>query len=149
MAERKNLVFGLCMVLLSTSLIVQCFHYPLESALFPRFLAVILLLLSMVLLIRALRQSRKEGWKRPFLVISSRFFRSPSVQVFGVTAAYIALMSVLGFVVSTVIFIIASVSLLDRKKLKFAFLYGLCYPTILYVIFHFILRVTIPSGFLI
>jgi putative tricarboxylic transport membrane protein len=149
MADRKNFVFSICMVLLSSFLTIQCFRYPLESALFPRFLAVLLFLLSLVLLIRALRQPRQPGPNGPFLWIDSRLLKNPPVQVFAVTAVYIALISVIGFVVSTVFFIFASVSFLDPQKRKFALLYGLCYSAILYVVFHFILGAALPAGWLI
>jgi hypothetical protein len=59
------------------------------------------------------------------------------------------LISVIGFVVSTALFIFASVSLLDRQKRKFALLYGLCYSAVLYVVFHYILGAALPAGWLI
>jgi putative tricarboxylic transport membrane protein len=149
MADRKNFIFSICMVLLSSYLTIQCFRYPLESALFPRFLAVLLLLLSLVLLIRALRQPRQAGPKGPLFVIDSGFLKNPPVQVFGIAAVYVVLISVLGFVVSTALFIFASVSFLDPKKRKFALVYGLCYSAILYVVFHYILGAALPEGWLI
>lgn len=149
MADRRNFIFSICMVFLSSFLTIQCFRYPLESAIFPRFLAVLLLLLSLVLLIRALRQPRQAGPKVPLLAIDSGFLKNPPVQVFGVAAVYVVLISVLGFVVSTALFIFASVSFLDPKKRKFAFVYGLCYSAILYVVFHYILGAALPEGWLI
>ena len=149
MAERRDFFFGLCMVLLSSFLTIQSFRYPADSSLFPRFLAVLLLALSLLLFMRTLKQSRKVKVQRPPLKVSPEWLKSTPVRVFGATAAYIAMTSVLGFIVSTALFIFGVISFLDRKRWKTGLLYGVCYSLILYAAFRFVLGATLPSGWLI
>ena len=117
MAARKDLACSICMVVLSTVLAVQSFRYPADSAFFPRVLSILLLLLSLLLLIRAFRQSPREDRTSGIRGNAFSLMKSQPMLVFGSTALYIVMIPVLGFLVSTALFIFGSILFRDRRKL--------------------------------
>jgi len=147
MAARKDLVFSICMVVLSIVLAVQSFRYPADSALFPRVLSILLLLLSLLLLIRAFwqppREDRIAGRGDVFSLMKSQ-----PVLVFGSTVLYIVMIPVLGFLISTALFIFGSILFRDRRKLIAAAIYGICFSAAIYFVFQAVLGVTLPRGWL-
>ena len=148
MAARKDLVFSICMVVLSIVLAVQSFRYPSDSAFFPRVLSILLLLLSLLLLIRAFRQPPREvrtGGIREHAFI---LMKSQPMLVFGSTALYIVMIPVLGFLAITALFLFGSILFLNRRRPVLAAIYGICYAATIYFLFHTVLKVTLPSGWL-
>jgi putative tricarboxylic transport membrane protein len=148
MAARKDLVFSICMVLLSIVLAVQSFRYPSDSAFFPRVLSILLLLLSLLLLIRAFRQPPRE--ERTGIIRGDAFslMKSTPMVVFGSATLYIAVIPVLGFLVSTALFLFGSILYFDRRKLIVAAIYSICFSAAIYFVFHAVLGVTLPRGWL-
>jgi len=148
MAARKDLVFSLCMMALSIVLAVQSFRYPSDSAFFPRVLSILLLLLSLLLLIRAVRQPPREDRTGGIRANAVSMMRSTPMVVFGSAVLYIAVIPVLGFLVSTALFIFGSILFRDRRKLVVAAIYGICFPAAIYFVFHAVLGVSLPRGWL-
>jgi hypothetical protein len=146
MTRRKDLVFGISMAALSIALAIQSFRYPADSAFFPRILSLLLLALSLVILIRALRRPKGEAGGGPAGV--SAFMKSPPVLVFGATVLYVVLIPFLGFLVSTALFLFGSILFLNRRRPVLAILCGIGYAAALYALFHTVLKVTLPAGWL-
>ncbi|MCX5825101.1 MAG: tripartite tricarboxylate transporter TctB family protein [Deltaproteobacteria bacterium] len=148
MAARKDLAFSICMVVLSIVLAVQSFRYPADSAFFPRVLSVLLLLLSLLLLFRAFRRPPKEDRTGGIRGNAFSLMKNQPVLVFGSTVLYVVMIPVLGFLVSTALFIFGSILFRDRRKLIVAAIYGICFSAALYFVFHAVLGVTLPRGWL-
>ena len=148
MAARKDFAFSICMVVLSIVLAVQSFRYPADSAFFPRVLSILLLLLSLLLLIRAFWQPPREDRTGGIRGNSFSLMKSPQIVVFGSATLYIAVIPVLGFLVSTALFLFGSILFLDRRKLIVAAIYGICFSAAIYFVFHAVLGVTLPRGWL-
>ena len=148
MAPRKDLVFSICMVVVSIVLAVQSFRYPADSALFPRVLSILLLLLSLLLVIRVFRQPPSEDRTGGIRGNAFSLMKNQPMLVFGSTVLYVVMIPVLGFLVSTALFIFGSILFRDRRKLVVAAIYGICFPAVIYVVFQAVLGVTLPRGWL-
>jgi hypothetical protein len=148
MAARKDLVFSIFMVALSIALIVQSFRVPAESAFFPRVLSILLLSLSVLVLIRSLRQPPGEASAAGIRGNVFSLMKSPPILVFGSTVLYIVMVPVLGYLVSTAVFLFGSILFLYRRRPVLAAIYGICYAVAIYFLFHTVLGVTLPRGWL-
>ncbi len=147
MAVRKDLVFSMFMVALSIALAVQSFRFPADSAFFPRVLSILLLCLSALLLFRALRRPPGEAGAAGIRNIASQRKSTP-ILVFGSTALYVAAIPVLGFLAGTALFLFGSILFLHRRRPVLAVVYGLCFSAALYFLFHSVLKVSLPRGWL-
>lgn len=150
MTRRKDLLFGLCMAALSIALAVQSFRYPADSAFFPRILSLLLLALSLVIVIRSLRRpgAQKEEGVAGGSAGAAALMKSPPVLVFTATVLYVMAIPFLGFLVSTALFLFGSILFLNRRRPVLAILYGIGYAASLYALFHAVLKVTLPAGWL-
>jgi hypothetical protein len=148
---RRERIFGAGMCVLSSALAIQAFRYPAESAHFPRFLSVLLLLLSILLVIRGVRAPRPE---RPtpeehtprFSVAES--LRSPAAFVFGASAIYLVTMQWLGFLASSILFMAACAGWLGHRRWPTGLVWGVAFPLGLYALFHGVLGLALPMGWL-
>jgi putative tricarboxylic transport membrane protein len=148
MAARREIAFSICMVALSSFLTFQSFRYPADSAFFPRVLSLLLLLLSLLLLTRAFRQSPREGRTGGTRGNAFSLINNQPILVFGSTTLYVVMIPILGFLVSTALFIFGSIVFRDRRRLVVAAIYGVCFSAALYFAFHAVLGVTLPRGWL-
>ena len=122
-------------------------HYPYWGAngpgpaFLPFWLGLAMTLLASLLLVGAIRSTdpgsawlpRGEGLRRLVLVL-------------GITAAFAALLNVLGMVVGTVLFLIALLRGLDRQRWHVTLGVALAVAAVNYLIFKHWLRVPMPAG---
>lgn len=148
MTARKDLVFSIFMVALSIALAVQSFRFPSDSAFFPRVLSILLLSLSVLLLVRVFRQLPPEDRTDGIRGNAFNLMKSPPILVFGSTVLYVVVIPFLGFLVSTALFLFGSILFLNRRRPVLAAIYGICYAATIYFLFHTVLKVTLPSGWL-
>ncbi|ATH77996.1 tripartite tricarboxylate transporter TctB family protein [Halomonas sp. C22] len=121
---------------------------PYGSALFPRILLVTIALLSLVLLVRTFFSpaTPPPSWSA---AVSQWFNRRKSVlALFGIFGLYAALLPVLGYIVATMGFMVASLALLlgmdsRRKWLINLGISGTLVPLV-YIIFRYGLKVWLP-----
>ncbi len=150
MAWSKDRVFAVGMLFLSVLLVVQSFRYPADSAQFPRFLSIVLLLLSALLTIRAARGGGRLAPAAPPLAATrpAGAAASPTLFVFLVTGLYILAIQWLGFLSASVAFMLACPIALGNRRWLGVVLWGLFFPVALYLLFHSLLRVHLPAGWL-
>ncbi|WP_301584522.1 tripartite tricarboxylate transporter TctB family protein [Halomonas alkaliantarctica] len=121
---------------------------PYGSALFPRILLITIALLSIIILLRSLftKVTPQPSWGR---AITKWFLRRKTiVALFFLFGLYAALLPVLGYIVATMSFLIASFALLlgiDTKR-KWAINLGISciFVPLVFVIFRFGLNVWLP-----
>lgn len=121
---------------------------PYGSALFPRILLVTIALLSLALLVRTFFSpaTPPPSWSA---AVSHWFNRRKSVlALFGIFGLYAALLPVLGYIVATMGFMVASLALLlgmdsRRKWLINLGISGTLVPLV-YIIFRYGLKVWLP-----
>ncbi len=145
----KDRVFAVGMLVLSILLAVQSFRYPAESAQFPRFLSMVLLLLSALLVIREARRGAPPSVAPEASRVGlAAMAASPTVLVFLITAAYILAIQWLGFLSGSVAFMLACPLVLGNRRWPGVLLWGLLFPVALYLLFHSVLGVQLPAGWL-
>lgn len=157
--SRKDRLFAGGMLLLSLALTIQSFRYPAESAQFPRFLSVLLVFLSALMVIRVVRAVRtgadrtrpddphagRPQLSRPGL---RTFLSSPGVFVFASTALYVLAIQWLGFLAGSVGFMVTCALALGSRRWVLVFVWGLAFPAVLYLLFHSVLGLQLPAGWL-
>lgn len=150
----KDLYLGIFLILLSILSYIETLSYPFESAYFPRFIIILLLLLGVAVLVREgilLRRTRaanssdtpstgKESglWKTPA-------FRKVSLMVFS-SLVYMVVMEQVGFFVTTLVYLPIMMKLLGIQKLRTILLSTGIVVLFIYLIFVSFLNVPFPDG---
>jgi len=121
------------------------------SALFPRIISVCILLLSVFLLaqnlprlLKARAGGAQEGSaeEKAITLHGATDFLVPAIGIM----LYIVCINVIGFYVTTSVFLFASMRLLGYKNLKVTILSTIGTVAFLYFLFHMQLRVPLPQG---
>ena len=113
-----------------------------DSGLFPKILSGLIFVLTCVELGEVLTNRIKESKKKEE--------RSPRklMYIIVLSILYVVLIKPLGFVISTFLFLAASMKLLEVKNKKLAVLVPFITAAIIYVVFKILLKVQIPVGIL-
>ncbi len=112
-------------------------------SLYPRFLATVIGLAALVIFLRPAKDEAGDDAKAHWL---------PFLYVIGVSAAYIALLMPLGFIPTTVLFLLAMVLFFEPSefsvRLRKAAAYAVLFAAFLYLFFGKVLGVLLPKGIL-
>lgn len=113
-----------------------------NPAYYPNLLLVILSSLSVLLIMSALFRREKPSFSvdRPALLNAA--------LIFAMILVYILALQFLGFLVSTVVFVVGGV-LIYGGSIKTALLTGIPVTAGVYLVFHVLLKVVMPRGLLI
>jgi len=113
---------------------------------FPQFVLISMIVLSLILLIKSLREPDK---KTLFLTTNKK--KIIIVVVAGVL--WVSLFSVLGFIISSIVFITFLTIILEEKsknnlkKIILSVIFSLIIVTVAYFLFSNVLEVPLPKGF--
>lgn len=159
---RKDGIVGLLLLLMSGWVFLQTREIPhppftpLGPAFYPRVLLALLGLLSLFLIASDLT----KGWRRrgvpeeervPMPLKAWIVHSSPVLACFTTTFAYVVLLPILGYPLSTGLFVASLFGLLGPKRLKqvpLALLTGVATAALTYWIFEVYLRTLLPRGIL-
>lgn len=128
-----------CLLLLRESV-----DYPAAAAMYPRGLLIILAVLAAGAVAESLIKNRNKAapakdtrpWKdRPYVW---------ALCVYAIVAAYAAILEPLGFVLSTMLFMVAMMSYFGERKLWLMLALGAAFVAFVYGSFIFMLNVPIP-----
>jgi sterol desaturase/sphingolipid hydroxylase (fatty acid hydroxylase superfamily) len=122
---------------------------PIGPAFYPRFLLLVILLLSLVLVIQDVLAHRKE--QRQQRSASENWLKKykPTLLTFFVFGLYVLLLPKLGFVFSTALFVTALQWLLGApllRRLPGSLLIGIATSGVTYLVFEKYLYVLLPRG---
>ena len=124
---------------------------PIGPAYYPRILLILIVLLSLVLVIQeAISRHRRESKGRGSLRGQVERYQ-PTLTCFIVFTLYVVFLPVLGFLVSSVLFVTILQWLLGPlrlRRLPVSLLTGVAVSLISYVAFEIYLRVLLPRGIL-
>ncbi|MEG1602728.1 MAG: tripartite tricarboxylate transporter TctB family protein [Cloacibacillus sp.] len=144
MTVNKNLFFAASITVISTLLAAQSFSYPAESAVFPRFLCILMVFFSILILIKTLKnnvQKQEDGGS----IIQT--FKLP-VLVFGLTALYIIAIQHIGYFVSTVAFMAFTMFFFGERRFLPSAAAILIFLGVVYALFISFLGLRLPEGLL-
>lgn len=116
---------------------------PEKAAFYPKFVAILLALLSIVFLIKTAMTNYKSSNESMFkgMQVKQYFF------VIAVAFVYVSLINILGYFTSTFIFVTICLLGLKAKKL-YAFLTAAGFCAFIFIAFKILLRVPLPKGFI-
>jgi len=103
---------------------------------FPKVVSVILIVLSILIFISSGKDKKTE--------------KNPNVKYTLITivifAVYIVLIGKIGYLVSTILFSFAIISLLKKDSIVLKVVYSIIFPVGLYLLFTYAFKVSLPTG---
>lgn len=144
LSKPKELIFAMSMTAVSIAFLFGTYIYPEESVTFPRFLVVLSIFFSALLLVQAIRTpaSRQASSQRPLTRIAL------PIKVFVSVSIYVAAIDIVGFYISSALFLLGSMLMYgnDRWATRLAVMAG--FLLVVYVLFGWLIGVRLPSGLL-
>ena len=107
---------------------------------YPTALAILLVLLSALLVLRNLffTKSTQSSGKTAFENMI------PVILMIALSGLYVNVVDIFGYIISTVVFLIATMFLFGERKILTMLLVGIIVPVLLYLIFYYLLQVQLP-----
>lgn len=141
--KKVDLILGYFLLALCGIFYFMISKLPEKAILYPIFVTTLLLFLTIIhLAITYLKKSHDEKSGFENLEIRQLFF------ILGLSGLYVGLIKVVGYVTSTIFYVLVSLlGLKVNKKVSIAVSIG--FSIIIYVLFKKFLRVPLPKGFLI
>ncbi|MCP3031638.1 tripartite tricarboxylate transporter TctB family protein [Halobacillus sp. A1] len=119
-------------------------YVPVDSDLVPKILGFLLLALSVFLFFD--KSSEKEEEKAKRVVPKKEIIVMCGVG--GMIFVYILLFELLGFLITTALFIISCSTFLGYRQWKTSILVSIIFPGVLYYVFNYLLQIRLPQGIL-
>ena len=151
--HRTNFITGLTLFFLAAGYGVEAWRLPrvhlqdvIDSHVYPMVLASVLGLLSLGLMGKGFRNGKEkaEDWVPSRKIIRQIFF------LFLALIAYIFVFQKLGYLSSTVFFMVAILKLMDRKRSGWGILaLSLLVSGVCYLLFVLFFKIQVPAGILI
>jgi putative tricarboxylic transport membrane protein len=149
----KNYLFAVLALIFAIMFWISASKLPSRAVVFPRalfFILIPLFIWNAVSSVRGFRKTLKdtdtaEGKKWD----CSLGLNKPKIAVTLATLGYIVLMPVLGFIVSTLLYLVGLASYLGIRKPLALALFATIYISIVYAVFGLWLQVRLPTGILI
>jgi putative tricarboxylic transport membrane protein len=145
--KKNDIVFGSIFIALGIFIFSQTFFYPsLEKGhpgpgLFPNLLAILFIIFGGTLILKARKPSpaEEEAIPPPHRKVANAFF------VLGVIVVYVAVVDVLGFLLTSAILLFILMKKLGAPAIRSA-IASICITLFINVMFLKILRVPLPPG---
>ena len=126
-------------------------EFPKESSYFPRFFTCVLILISALIIWQGVQKTRRlwqgEGAESGDAPITGHELRQPMTGLIGIVA-YIAAISLIGFFVSTGLFLLTYMWCLKIRSIPMLLISTLAVEVFIYVLFVMQLKLTMPAGIL-
>lgn len=125
------------------------YSFPPRSAIFPRAFIVITAILAVVLLIQAIYKEKKNmplkaGEAAQYTPAQRyRLFLAVTITIF-----YLVIIPVLGYFVTTAVYMFVLMTLLKKDKLVTHVIVTVCTTLVLYGVFGVLLKIWLPRGIL-
>lgn len=153
-ANRTDLVAGLVLFIFAVWYGAAAWMLPkvqlqdvIDSYVYPLVLAVVLSLFSLGLIFKSMRGAAEEPSEG--LLPSGKMLRE-IVFIFAALIAYILLFQTLGYLTSTILFMIVVLKFMDRTRSFWNILIlSVLFSSVCYVLFIYLFSIPIPTGILI
>ncbi|MBR1920139.1 MAG: tripartite tricarboxylate transporter TctB family protein [Spirochaetales bacterium] len=143
--KKISLVISVIMIAISLLIIVTAMSYPKSNAgvpgpgFFPTVLSVIVICLSFALII-----TQRKAEDVPVVLFSRE--QLPVYLSMGLVFVYLIMLNIVGFMISTPLFLIAVMKLFKVRKLWVILAVAFCTTVATYIVFTKVLSVILPSG---
>lgn len=144
----SGLYFGLTFTIKARGILQGGSFNNIPPTLMPRIIAVLAIISSCAMLAEAVSGYKKaeqgpEGAKAESLF---SFLDRDKVVVIALFVAYLLVMSLVGYLISTMLMSMAVLTYLDRKHMLRNILYSAAFPLVCYGVFNYVLQIWLPSG---
>lgn len=143
----KDFQLGLILMVFSCFLWFYAIPYHIrgfEQALFPKCLTIAMIFPCVLLLVQGIRQYKTTGEEESFVLFSSTSLK-PLVVV-PLVVIYIYLLEIIGFYVTTTIFVAVFMYMFGARKWISVSIYAILVPLIVYIVIRKILSFPFPEG---
>lgn len=146
-SKRIDIGVGSALSVLSIMIFLYAGQYKLERVSqygpnsFPQFLALIMLCFSLMLIVNAFRGKFQKDMES----IDKKGFIRSAITV-GIAVLYLISMQLLGFFISTLIFLYVLMTFIGHKGKLVRFLSCLGVTIVVYGIFYLFLKIPLPQG---
>ncbi len=141
--KKQDLFLGYLLVIVSLVFYFMISKLPERATIYPIFVTSLLLILTLIHLLITYKKNSKE---------ESRAFKDIEWKqllfVLAFSGVYVFLINILGYVVSTVLYVFASLLFLKTDKIK-SILLSAGTAGFIFLLFKIILKVPLPKGFII
>ncbi|MFD0944200.1 tripartite tricarboxylate transporter TctB family protein [Savagea faecisuis] len=121
------------------------FEYALiDSDILPKGLGFLLIVLSIILFIQNKEESEAEKIKRQIKKEDLILLIATIVSLL----AYVTLFEILGFVVTTILFLVITMRMYGYSNWKISMVVSITFTFVLYFSFNYILKIYLPQGIL-
>lgn len=146
-SKRIDLVVGIVLCILSLAIYLYAEQYSGRGVnrygpnYFPQALSLMLFLTSVALIVQALRGKALKGLEK---INKQGFVRAAVTLVMAV--AYLLMMKVVGFYISTIIFLYVVMMYLGQKNQWVRVLVSISVASAVYGLFYYFLKIPLPEG---
>jgi len=137
-----DVIISIVLLAFLTSLAVQVPEIPDVSRGYPLFLMVVCYAMTIILLLKSVLKLKTEEKEETKVAEQAKIIIPYCVMIF----AYLLLMTRIGYIISTVLFIIVSLIYLKLKSKVVMVALAACMTMVLYLVFTNILTVILPRG---
>ncbi|WP_210471716.1 tripartite tricarboxylate transporter TctB family protein [Sporosarcina sp. 6E9] len=123
---------------------------PVDADAVPIFLGYLLIFLSIILFFTKDQETEVEDGEEQVTKPKKGLDKNTKMLLVfgGIVLFYIVLLEILGFLITTAIFIFITTLLLGYKKHKTNIIVALAVPVGFYYLFNFVLKISLPKGIL-
>lgn len=149
--KKGNIITSIIVIALSIYVIVVCAGYPTAEAygtgvpgpgLWPMAVAALMLIAAVILLIKSIRMKPEED-------VSIEIWTDGTKRVYismGILIVYVALLGVLGFIISTALMLFIFMQWFAKKNPLITMLISIVCTAAIYGVFRFVLNVPVNFG---
>ena len=151
--DKKELTFSVAITGISGLLMLQAFNYPPESSGFPRFLTILMMFFSLILLMRSIKVCRASQSSRTCDTSGAgESFQTKKLTVplviFTATALYAVAIQYIGYFVSTTLFFLSTMTYFGKHRLWVSLFSSIAFMVVIYALFIKFLGLRMPDGLL-
>ena len=142
-SRKQDLVIGLIVVAIGVAMFIGTKDFPDVTQLYSRIVLIIFTVIGAVLVLTSLINAKKPGGEE----VSVKEFVNPLI-IFAIVVAYVVLIDLVGFFVSSALFMPACMLFMGYKKPLPMILTTIGMLAFIYILFVVQLKVRLPHGFL-
>ena len=133
------IVLSLIAIWLTTKFRPVYMPFDVGPRVFPILTCIVMILLSVIIIIKELYSGSSE---------KLNMINLKTILCFGVLAAYVFLMPILGFILNSLWVLAVTMLMMGARKLLTIILFPICFTAAFYLIFSWLLHVPLPLGVL-
>ena len=140
MSKTKDILSTIFLYIVSIIFFIIAQNMKGDAGLFPKLLSGLIFILNSIQLFFIIVKNTLSSKSKEDLSIKKL------IIIMLLCSLYVLLLKYLGFIISSILFLISSVFLLEVENKKLGIFIGICTVIVIYICFGIFLRVQIPVG---